>query len=104
MVKYDVTSPLIVTVVLIDGWIKSEDDLYKLKKAGSLNELTSITVNRWMKLHSTERVVMDFKKDGIYGTLFVPAGKGPFPGKVFLLDFSSSQILIFCSWLDFGLI
>ena len=74
---------------MIDGWIKSEDELYKLKKAESVNEVTSITLNLWMKLHGNVRVVLDFEKNGIYGTLFVPAGKGLFPGKVFLLDFCS---------------
>jgi len=79
MVNYDVTLPLKVTFTLFSGWIKSEDELNNVRS--SLCELSSTTMNRWMKAHDTERKEMDFEKDGIYGSLFVPA-EGPFPGNI----------------------
>ena len=81
--KFDVTTPLVVTISLFDGFIKSIEDLYQLKERNSFAKrfLTQTSLNRWMKASDTERIEMNFEKDGIYGTLFVPAGKGPFPGK-----------------------
>ena len=95
MVKHDVITPLVYTIRLYRGWLKSENEVYQFLESGSLKELSSTTVNRWMKSRDTERIVLDFEKDGIYGTLFIPAGKGPFPGKwlIFAVDcWASGQL------------
>ena len=85
LMKINVSTPLVFTITLYDGFIKTIHQTYQLRKSNLLRKrcLAQTSSNRWMKSRDTERIELDFEKDGIYGTLFIPAGKGPFPGKIF---------------------
>ena len=78
-IKIDVTTPLIFTIYVIKGIINSIQDIHKLNLAND-DALTHLKVNRWMMSPGTQRICLTMKKDGIYGTIFIPDGEGPFPG------------------------
>ena len=87
LTKIDVTTPLVVCINLYDGLVKSTKELHEIRDTDDLKRrlLDSVTLNRWLMSSSTERIELTLEKDGICGTLFVPPGKGPFPGDY--LDF-----------------
>ena len=53
-------------------------DIFDMEK----NKLFSTCVTRQIYDHTVSR--QDVKKNGIYGTLFIPSGEGPFPSVVVL--------------------
>ena len=75
--KIHVTSPLFVNIYVFDGFLESSDKIHELKEA----PITRISLNRWMISPDVERIEMNFEKDGTHGTMFIPPGEGPFPGK-----------------------
>ena len=74
---------MVVTLCLYNGLITSIEVVNNLRKENSLSKfkMAETALNRWMKARSTERIELTLEKDGISGTLFIPSGKGPFPGK-----------------------
>ncbi|XP_071092754.1 acyl-coenzyme A thioesterase 5-like [Haliotis cracherodii] len=71
--KVDVTTPLVFRLSVMDDHIPFAD----------LQQLTTVVlvadeVQRWYKHGSVRRIVM--REGSLRGTLFLPAGEGPFPG------------------------
>lgn len=80
------TSPLVVNICVYD--LVDIDDLHtlhNLKSSGQLekNIRASIVVRRWFMEPGAKRIPLTVKEHGIHGTIFVPPGKGPFPGEKF---------------------
>lgn len=75
MIKYDVNTPLIVTLLVIDGHY-SWENLFD----PSIKPLAVIEVRRRYKHKSIRRI--EVKHGSTRGSLFIPPGHGPFPGVI----------------------
>lgn len=75
LVRYDVDTPLIVTLSVIDGHY-SWEDLFD----PSIRPLATVKVRRWYKHKSVRRI--EVKHGSTRGSLFTPPGRGPFPGVI----------------------
>ncbi|XP_076825254.1 bile acid-CoA:amino acid N-acyltransferase-like [Clavelina lepadiformis] len=84
MAKIHVTTPMVVTITAYHSKINSIQEAAMMRKEGKLKEieLACTTVNRLFMSPGTTRIPLLVEKDGITGTLFIPSGKGPFPGVV----------------------
>jgi len=72
--KKDVTKPYFVQLQLFDGHVQDVANLEDLQS------LTSVTFEKWYMADRVRRIPV---RDGrLRGTLFLPPGKGPFPGKL----------------------
>ena len=71
--KKDVTKPYFVQLQLFDGHVQDVTNLEDLQS------LTSVTFEKWYMADGVRRIPV---RDGrLRGTLFLPPGEGPFPGK-----------------------
>ena len=70
--KKDPTKPYYIHVKLFDGHI---DDFRSLE----LQPVTSVTFEKWYMAREVRRIPVSVGR--VRGTLFIPSGKGPFPGK-----------------------
>ena len=71
--KKDVTKPYYVQLQLFDGHV--EDFAGK-----DLQPIRSVTFEKWYMTNGVRRIPV--REGRLRGTLFVPPGKGPFPGKL----------------------
>lgn len=72
--KKDVTKPFFVLLQLFDGHVEN------VGHAEDLQPITSVTFEKWYMRNGVRRIPV---RDGrLRGTMFLPPGKGPFPGKL----------------------
>lgn len=72
--KKDVTKPYCVQLQLFDGHVED------VANAEDLQPITTVTFEKWYMTDGVRRIPV---RDGrLRGTLFLPPGKGPFPGKL----------------------
>ncbi|XP_064616582.1 acyl-coenzyme A amino acid N-acyltransferase 2-like [Liolophura sinensis] len=76
LAKKDVTTPLVIHLSLYDGH-QTAADLYGTDQ---LQPLAMQTINRWYLSHDVTR--SEVRHGNIRGTLFTPAGTGPFKGVI----------------------
>lgn len=75
--KKDVTKPYCIHLQLFDGHVED------VTNSEDLQPMTSVTFEKWYMADGVRRIPV---RDGrVRGTLFIPPGKGPFPGKSMLL-------------------
>ena len=74
---------MVVMVSVLDVVCKNTDHFHQLRLNSRMDNhrLASINLNRHLMSPGTQRITFTVAKDGIHGTLFVPPGEGPFPGK-----------------------
>ena len=72
--KKDVTKPYFVLLQLFDGHVED------IAHTEDLQPITSVTFEKWYMADGVIRIPV---RDGrLRGTMFLPPGKGPFPGKL----------------------
>ena len=72
--KKDVTKPYFVLLQLFDGHVED------IAHTEDLQPITSVTFEKWYMADGVRRIPV---RDGrLRGTMFLPPGKGPFPGKL----------------------
>ena len=76
-VKTDVTKP---QVYHLDVFDDAKQSLEECRNTDKSRVLTSTTFNRWFLAPGVRRIPV--RENGIIGTLFLPPGNGPFPGKI----------------------
>lgn len=82
--KKDVTKPYFVQLQLFDGHVEDVDTLEDLQP------ITSVTFEKWYMTDGVRRIPV---RDGrLRGTLFLPPGKGPFPGVIDLFGTAGGLI------------
>ena len=75
--KKDVTKPYCIHLKLFDGHVEDAAN------SEDLRPMTSVTFEKWYMADGVRRIPV---RDGrVRGTLFIPPGKGPFPGMLKLL-------------------
>ena len=92
----DVTTPLVVDIDLYEEQVKDVDHIHQLRVSGDLKEkqIASKQLNRLYMKPGTKRIPLNIKEHGIHGTLFIPPGKGPFPGNfVFAIELTKQYVL-----------
>ena len=72
MMKSDVTKPYNIDLNCFDGHV--------IPNESSLQPLSSVTFQKWYMAEGVKRIPV--REGRIRGALFLPAGDGPFPGKV----------------------
>jgi len=92
--KKDVTKPYFVQLQLFDGHVQDVANLEDLQS------LTSVTFEKWYMADGVRRIPV---RDGrLRGTLFLPPGEGPFPGKklalalCFFIGYGTKEETICC--------
>lgn len=70
LIKRDVTKPFDVELKCFDDHISPNE--------GSRQPLSSVTFEKWYMADGVKRIVL--KNQRCHGSLFIPPGKGPFPG------------------------
>ena len=81
LLKRDVTTPYTVTVEAFEGHLCLEGK----KREVGVALLASETFEKWYMRNGVKRIPV--REGRIRGTLFLPPGDGPFPGKVTLYDY-----------------
>ena len=85
LMKSDVTKPYNIVVSCFDGHVTPIESL--------LQPLSSGTFQKWYKADGVKRISV--REGRIRGTLFIPPGDGPFPGKWHLTVHKDLFILFF---------
>ena len=74
MIKRDST-PLVISISVVQGWFSSLQEMHSqfLEK-----KVVSFSLTRLFMAPGVRRI--EVTENGLRGTLFLPPGKGPFPG------------------------
>ena len=79
LMKKDVTKPYTIQLNCFEGHLAPEDGLDSL-----LKPLTSTTIQKWYMAETIKRIAV--REGRVRGTLFIPPGNGPFPGKSYFIN------------------
>ena len=77
LMKSDVTKPYNIILNCFDDHVTPNES--------SLKPLSSVTFQKWYMAEGVKRIPV--REGRIRGTLFLPPGDGPFPGKTFLFNY-----------------
>ena len=80
LMKRDVTKPYIVELNCFDGHLKPGKGFVNSLAQHTLQPIASAALEKWYIGEGVQRIPV--REGGIRGTLFIPPGNGPFPGKI----------------------
>lgn len=81
LMKKDVTKPYTIQLNCFDGHLTCpEDGFVNGLGKNSLQPMTSISMEKWYIGDGVQRIPV--REGRVRGTLFIPPGNGPFPGKL----------------------
>lgn len=79
LMKKDVTKPYIIQLNCLNGHLKPDKGFVNIIAQNSLQPVASAVLEKWYFGEGVQRIRV--KEGRIRGTLFIPPGNGPFPGK-----------------------